>query len=275
VNPSLRDQIIYTPCAAAELPRLGLPLVARSVARFCGPAGACGGDVAKSYWHLEWVMTGALTMHLADAAHRLDAGAAVIVPPGLQRQFVAAEAVTGRGVSMVGGQVTAMVKALGYSGPGILTPGACPVADFRQLEAQIGMMTDQGLRAASVTAYQILTKAFAGGATDPCIRDPLIVRALNLLDTGFADGVVNINWVAAELGCHRCHLTHRFREQVGMAPGEYLLKRRLQRAMNRLRSSDARVAEVATDCGFGSPAYFSRIFRQKIGTSPTAFRREG
>jgi AraC family transcriptional activator of pobA len=34
------------------------------------------------------------------------------------------------------------------------------------------------------------------------------------------------------------------------------------------------VEDIAYDCGFNDPAYFSRFFRQATGSSPAAWRRQ-
>ena len=55
-------------------------------------------------------------------------------------------------------------------------------------------------------------------------------------------------------------------------PGDFLREARLKRACQMLRSSDATVAEVAYNCGFSDPKYFSRCFKQSIGMSPTEYK---
>ena len=37
-------------------------------------------------------------------------------------------------------------------------------------------------------------------------------------------------------------------------------------------ASDMPIAEIAQNCGFYSPAYFSAIFRQETGVTPTQYR---
>lgn len=277
MNANLRERILYYPAYPDDPGHVTLPLICRSVTRFGGPPGARGNDVAKPYWHLEWVIDGTLLMQTAEAKYRISAGQAIMVPPGLQRRFAAAEPLSGRGISMVGDQAGTIIRAFGYTHPGILQSGQCPESDYLQLEELIGGMTGQEMRAASAATYRILTKAFRGAddadSGDP--PDPLVSRALRLLDTAFGNPAIDINWLAAQLGCHRSHLSHRFREQIGMPPGEYLMRRRLQKAMTRLRMSDDKVAGIADECGFSSPDYFSRIFRTKIGVSPTTFRTHG
>ena len=64
-----------------------------------------------------------------------------------------------------------------------------------------------------------------------------------------------------------------FRRYNGMAPLEYQIALRLRRAMHLLKSSDIPVARIAADTGFRSLAYFSKFFHDRVGTSPSQFRR--
>lgn len=63
-----------------------------------------------------------------------------------------------------------------------------------------------------------------------------------------------------------------FKQELGMAPIEYLLELRLLRAKCLLRDGDASVTDIALACGFGSSAYLSRSFRRRFGASPSLFR---
>jgi AraC-like DNA-binding protein len=53
----------------------------------------------------------------------------------------------------------------------------------------------------------------------------------------------------------------------------YLLQRRLQEAMLRLRGSDDKVLAIALDCGFRDLSYFNRQFKSRVGMTPTQYRR--
>jgi len=268
-----RENIWYAPGGRDASGAARLPLVCRSVSRFGGEAGESSRDMAKPYWHLHWVGSGMLRVVTPDAAEGIGAGQAVMVPPGLRRRFDIAESVSGHALSVVGPQAAPIIQSLG--GSGLLHPGPPPAAEFTRLEQEIRLMTDDGWRAASATAYRILTRAYRPShQPDPAVGDSLVGRAIRLIDAHFHNPDVNVNWLAHQLGCHRCHLTHRFREQTGRSPSDYLIHRRLQNAMNALRSSHEPVARIAGACGFGSVAYFSRLFRQRTGTSPTAFRAE-
>jgi len=69
------------------------------------------------------------------------------------------------------------------------------------------------------------------------------------------------------------HLCRLFRQETGYTPHKYLIHMRLQAAASMLASNYSRnsIAEVARLSGFRNPLYFSRLFKQKYGVSPTQY----
>ena len=65
---------------------------------------------------------------------------------------------------------------------------------------------------------------------------------------------------------------HRFKEATGMAPLQYSLRLRLERAESLLRCTPMTVKEVASELGFDDPFYFSRLFRKRNGAGPASWR---
>lgn len=64
------------------------------------------------------------------------------------------------------------------------------------------------------------------------------------------------------------------REATGLSPHELVVRTRIARAQQLLAETDTEVAAVARGVGWDDPAYFSRIFRRRIGVSPTQFRAQ-
>lgn len=68
------------------------------------------------------------------------------------------------------------------------------------------------------------------------------------------------------------HFIRQFKAVFGETPHRYLQRRRIERAMALLRSTDRTVGEICVAVGFASFATFSRTFRAVVGVSPTEFR---
>ena len=71
------------------------------------------------------------------------------------------------------------------------------------------------------------------------------------------------------------HLIRTFRSVFGETPHRYLQRRRIERAMNLLRSTDLDVTEVCLAVGFTSLGTFSRLFSAVVGEPPTAYAARG
>lgn len=70
--------------------------------------------------------------------------------------------------------------------------------------------------------------------------------------------------------CHvsQSYFRKEFRRFLGESPQEYCLRHRMNVAKRYLEMGDLNVSEVSSVLGFSSPAYFSRIFKEKNGISP-------
>ncbi|WP_405735504.1 helix-turn-helix domain-containing protein [Streptomyces sp. NBC_00028] len=67
--------------------------------------------------------------------------------------------------------------------------------------------------------------------------------------------------------------TRRFREEVGISPGQWLTQQRVERARHLLESSDLSVDQVARDAGFGTAQSMRQHLQQALGVTPTSYRR--
>ena len=81
--------------------------------------------------------------------------------------------------------------------------------------------------------------------------------------------------VAQAAGVSEDHLGRLFHRELGLTLWEYLTRLRIQRAKERLASSDDSVQTVARAVGFHDRAYFSRVFRRLTGVAPHAYRDAG
>ncbi|MFR9790641.1 GlxA family transcriptional regulator [Streptomyces sp. MB22_4] len=67
--------------------------------------------------------------------------------------------------------------------------------------------------------------------------------------------------------------TRRFREEVGVSPGQWLAQQRVERARQLLESTDLSMDQVARSAGFGTAQSMRQHMQQALGVTPTAYRR--
>ncbi len=87
------------------------------------------------------------------------------------------------------------------------------------------------------------------------------------------DRSLDMEKLAREYHIGYSYFRKMFKSYTGVAPHQYHLELKIMRAKELLLSTDKSVKEISFALGFQSIHYFSRIFRNKVGTSPSEFRK--
>ncbi|GAA4857431.1 hypothetical protein GCM10023310_40730 [Paenibacillus vulneris] len=80
--------------------------------------------------------------------------------------------------------------------------------------------------------------------------------------------------VAQHVGLSVSRAVHLFKECFGKTMIQYTLEIRLSTSIERMNYTDMTLEQIAETSGFGSYSYFHRVFREKYGISPKAFRMQ-
>lgn len=67
---------------------------------------------------------------------------------------------------------------------------------------------------------------------------------------------------------------HIFKQYTGIAPSQYYLNLKIQRAKDMLKSSSASIKEISYILHFDTPEYFTKLFKKKTGLTPSQFREQ-
>jgi AraC-like DNA-binding protein len=94
-------------------------------------------------------------------------------------------------------------------------------------------------------------------------------RACDFLDA-HADRRVALDELARAAFMSKFHLLRKFKEALGVTPGQYQVLMRLARARTLLEDG-VRVAEVAYGTGFADQAHLTRAFKQTYGVTPARY----
>ena len=88
------------------------------------------------------------------------------------------------------------------------------------------------------------------------------------------DETVRIAEIAQAAGVHPLHLARVFQRYRGCTPGDYLRRRRVERAEVLLRETARPLTDIALHCGFADQSHFARMFKQQTGRTPGAVPRK-
>jgi LacI family transcriptional regulator len=103
------------------------------------------------------------------------------------------------------------------------------------------------------------------------VPNPVVARALRYIWDHFELSLSVID-IAREVGVSRSALDRAFRRYLGRTVNAELRRKRLERCMELLRSTDMPIADIAAVTGFPNHSYLYRTFQSAFGMTPRQFR---
>jgi AraC-like DNA-binding protein len=86
---------------------------------------------------------------------------------------------------------------------------------------------------------------------------------------------LTLQYFADRLSVNSSYLSNLFRKETGETLTEYVTIRRISHAANLLRSTPLPIKNVAKHVGISDVQYFSKLFKRKMGMTPTQYRETG
>ncbi|MBE7157482.1 MAG: helix-turn-helix domain-containing protein [Rhodospirillales bacterium] len=247
-------------------------------------------------WQLIYTMSGAGCFRLGDAELITTPGTAVLLRPGTPQHYsVARSAGTWRFLWFhfwPRADWEPWLQRWPLVAPGthhLPSPGSAGSSATGGGSRNIGRLLAQAHRWASGTTAQGPDRAFnameaallalgeVGAFAENGLRastdrtDPRVEAAAAHLRDHLTDPPT-LPELSRRLGLSPSRLAHRFRDDLGVAPGRYLEMVRLAHAQHLLGATAWSVKEIAARAGFEDAGYFSRRFRRWAGCSPQAYR---
>ena len=99
-----------------------------------------------------------------------------------------------------------------------------------------------------------------------------VYKACLFIDRNYSEHGFGVKDVVEELKIDRSYLYRLFKNEMGISVSDYIARRRLLKAEVLLTDSNLSVKDVAYSCGFADQMYFSRVFKNLNGSTPTQFR---
>lgn len=97
-------------------------------------------------------------------------------------------------------------------------------------------------------------------------------KAISFMQKNLSN-TVSLDNIAQSANLSVSFFSRKFKHDTGYAPIEYFNHLRIQQACQLLHFSDLRINEVASRVGIDDPFYFSRLFKQQMGVSPAAYKK--
>ncbi|MEU6991482.1 helix-turn-helix domain-containing protein [Streptomyces sp. NPDC046465] len=138
---------------------------------------------------------------------------------------------------------------------------------------------DHGTAVANEVARRTVVPPHRDGGQAQYIHRPLpepqlaTTRTARAWALGRLDQPLQLRDMAEQESMSVRTFTRRFREEVGISPGQWLTQQRVERARHLLESTELSVDQVARDAGFGTAQSMRQHLQAAVGVTPTTYRR--
>jgi AraC-like DNA-binding protein len=231
----------------------------------------CSLPSASGQWYVLSPEHGSVNLAWGDRAWTLSAPQAAVFPGNEELSLLAGEESAVRFLNLIGTAADRVFSACRKEGGLFFENGGIAVEHVFSLLSSGAASASE----ASEAAYGLLMALYGTQSAGPeeGKRLPLVVEAaLGIIrrDFAFLDGIGEL---AERLEVSQEYLTRSFCRYIGITPGKYLTRVRIENARLLLRQGGHSVQFVSEACGFTNANYFARVFRAAVGMNPAEYAR--
>lgn len=103
----------------------------------------------------------------------------------------------------------------------------------------------------------------------------VIERGIQFVETHFRDKTLSLQKVADFVERSPAYFSHLLVKKHGLSLSELITNSRVKEAKKLLLETQLTIQEIAAETGFANGNYFSRIFKEQTGMTPSDFRKQG
>jgi len=101
------------------------------------------------------------------------------------------------------------------------------------------------------------------------IDEQFMKRVLRGINKHISDEKFSIEELGKEAAMSRMHLHRKLKALTGKSTSLFIRSVRLAKAKKMIKEERGNISEIAYDLGFGSPAYFTKCFKEEFGYLPS------
>ena len=101
-----------------------------------------------------------------------------------------------------------------------------------------------------------------------------ILKVDEIIDRNLDNSTLSSVKISQEICLGQRQLNRKMKAITGSDTGTYIRDKRIVKAKKLLKTTDKTIGEIQVTCGFESPSYFSKVFRDVEGVSPSEYRKK-
>lgn len=104
--------------------------------------------------------------------------------------------------------------------------------------------------------------------------EQFMIKLNEMIDQNLSQPDLDVKFLTAQMAMSRTSLYNKIKELTGMGANDYINRRRIDKAIILLTQSDMSITEISEQVGFTYQRYFSTLFKEMKGMTPSQFRAQ-
>ncbi len=222
-------------------------------------------------YYLHLVTGGFATLRIYDKEYALERGTLFFSFPALPFEIDGSEDFKYLYISFMGAGAPSILEGLGVDMHHPVFPCFDHLIDFWmrslvRLRDQTANLLSEGVL--------LCTLSYLGDTDAPPEKKDtasIFQMLADYVDSHYRDPDLSLKKLEGIFSYTEKYLSHLFKEKMNVGFSRYLNNLRIRYATELISQNVHSVTQISVMCGYSDPLYFSKLFKKKIGVSPTEY----
>ena len=226
----------------------------------------------KPIYYMHLVTSGSATMRFVGRCEHICAGSLFLFLPGIPYEIEASEDFRYIYISFMGSGAPMLLENLEIGPDRSVFSDFAHISDFWMSSISRVNNKNANILAESVLFYTLsfLTEA-PNEQKHRKSNEDAFEMIVDYVDMHYRDTEITLKRVADVFSYTEKYLSHLFKKKMNIGFNKYLNSLRLRYAHKLISEGAGSISDIALQCGYGDPLYFSKVFKKHVGYSPSDY----
>ncbi len=224
----------------------------------------------QPFYYLYLITEGEASLVLSGKTHHVSVGDIFLTVPGSPYRIIGSGNLRYIYLSFAGSCVRDFLEQLDINLADPIHRGFERITDFWFSAISRVNASNASLLSESVLLYTLsLMSSDKEGADKKAPDSTRFDMILNYVNENYRDATLTLYKVASIFSYTEKYVSSLFKRHMEMGFNKYINSRRIDYALRLIDKGQGSVKDIALDCGYSDALYFSKVFKKKMGVTPT------
>lgn len=218
------------------------------------------------------IMSGSAVLEIDDDHYQVERGSAFFVFPGQEYGLTQDKELTLTYISFTGDRAENILSDIGITRKSAPSRGMFELCDF--MDKAVRRVNDKNgkylAEAALLYAVAEISDSFSH-KSPVSNNENLFGSVIDYIERHYTDRDLSLKKLGEIYSYTDKYISALIRANLGVGFSDYVTKKRMENAKKLMSEGKRSVSDVAFFCGYSDPLYFSKVFKQTFGKSPSEY----